>query len=78
MCGQGGFDHIKSVAVCDALIVPLCTLCTFGFAFSVYVGVLLWLWREHGNQFGGSHHLFNSPLPTSTCVIDDPAVKRRT
>ena len=42
------------------------------------VCVLLWLWRENGNQFGGGHHLFDSPLPASTCVIDEAAGKRCT
>ena len=67
---------MKRIAVCDTVIIPLCTLCTFGCAFGVCV--LLWLRRENRNQFGGGHHLFDSLLPASTGVIDEAAGKRRT
>ena len=68
MCGEGGVNHIKGIAVCDAVLVTCCTFCTFGCAFGGWV--LFWLRRENCDEFGGLHHLFDSFLPASSGVID--------
>lgn len=68
MCGEGGVNHIKGIAVCDAVLVTCGTFCTFGCAFGGCV--LFWLRRENRDEFGGLHHLFDSFLPASSGVID--------